>query len=105
MANIRNLNEYRKFKESLENKKNTATKSFRLNGLNLLLSSFTLTTVFSLLIVQLAPSNPSQEANKAIPANSDRTENTKLSSAESDFKKQQLDDINTTTNTMMMFDY
>lgn len=102
MATIINFNNYRK-----------AQKSSLARGLNLIASTFTATAVFSLLISELAPSNPSQFTNNAIQTNLNQIQNTQInqiqnteiSAQESDFQLKQLDDISSTTNTMMLINY
>lgn len=94
MATIINFNNYRK-----------AQKSSLARGLNLIASTFTATAVFSLLISELAPSNPSQFTNNAIQTNLNQIQNTEISAQESDFQLKQLDDISSTTNTMMLINY
>ena len=94
MATIINFNSYRK-----------AQKSSLAKGLNLIASTFTATAIFSLLISELAPSNPSQFTNNAIQTNLNQIQNTEISAQESDFQLKQLDDISSTTNTMMLINY
>ena len=94
MATIINFNNYRK-----------AQKSSLAKGLNLIASTFTATAVFSLLISELAPSNPSQFTNNGIQTNLNQIQNTEISAQESDFQLKQLDDISSTTNTMMLINY
>lgn len=94
MATIINFNSYRKVQ-----------KSSLAKGLNLIASTFTATAIFSLLISELAPSNPSQFTNNAIQTNLNQIQNTEISAQESDFQLKQLDDISSTTNTMMLINY
>jgi len=102
MATIINFNNYRK-----------AKKSPLARGLSLIASTFTATAVFSLLISELAPSNPSQFTNNAIQTNLNQVQsteinsiqNTEISAKESEFKLKQLDELSSATNTMMLINH
>lgn len=55
-------------------------------------------------LVKYAPSNPSQRTAEEIGINLNAVKNLKSIKKESEFKSQQLEDLDTTTN-MMMVDY
>ena len=75
-----------------------------MNKAPLLLSSLTATAIFSLLFIELAPANRSQKISEPMTT-LNQIKKTEVSKEEMGFTQQQLDDIDSTTNTYMMVDY
>ena len=89
-----------------------AIQSPIINQCKLVIGSLTVTAILSFLIIELAPSNPSQGIdnnpldNKPIKANlrSINQAETSTEEEESEFNQQQLEDVDTLTNTMMIIE-